>query len=104
MGRAQTGSSGISGLKFDCFQLNFFNPALVVEVRGVADLNLIWNPYQFQDPRWILFLFLRLCRGMETINTVNFEDLFDFSPELVDQVASSGATGGGSGGDSKSGE
>jgi len=41
---------------------------------------------------------------METINTVNFEDLFDFSPEPVDQVASSGATGGGSGGDSKSGE
>jgi len=39
---------------------------------------------------------------METINTVNFEDLFDFSPEPVDQVASSGA-GGGSG-DSKSGE
>jgi len=30
---------------------------------------------------------------METINTVNFEDLFDFSPEPVDQVASSGGGG-----------
>jgi len=28
---------------------------------------------------------------METINTVNFEDLFDFSPEPVDQVASGGS-------------
>ena len=27
---------------------------------------------------------------METINTVNFEDLFDFSPEPVDQVAGGG--------------
>jgi len=32
---------------------------------------------------------------METINTVNFEDLFDFSPEPVDQVANSGGGGGG---------
>jgi len=40
---------------------------------------------------------------METINTVNFEDLFDFSPEPVDQVASSGGGTGGGSGDSKSG-
>jgi len=31
---------------------------------------------------------------METINTVNFEDLFDFSPEPVDQVAASGGGAG----------
>jgi len=31
---------------------------------------------------------------METINTVNFEDLFDFSPEPVDQVAGGGGTSG----------
>jgi len=37
---------------------------------------------------------------METINTVNFEDLFDFSPEPVDQVASGG--GGGNSGEGTS--
>jgi len=40
---------------------------------------------------------------METINTVNFEDLFDFSPEPVDQVASSSGAGGDDGGNTGQG-